>query len=124
IRIQPLAEARRKIAREAPAAEPLAASRTLESRNSLTCPHGTAAYPLHPAQSTLRFVRGRICVAPAAWRLAPAIGSPGTTTVPASAPASARRLRLRFRQACSSRNCTTAPSQRQRVSERDSIVTA
>src|SRR5437660_5981576 len=66
---------------------------------------------IHPAICSGANLRGSGSLA----RLAPANGSPGTTTVPASVPASGHRLRLRFRQACSSRNRTTAPSRRQRV---------
>src|SRR5690349_19944823 len=54
-----LAEARLKISREAPAAEPHAASRTLVSKDSLTGSDETGAYRPHPTQSNSRSVRAR-----------------------------------------------------------------
>src|ERR1039457_114934 len=64
MRDQPWLEANRKISREAPRAEPLAASSTLLSRNSLKDPR-SAEGQLRPRQSRRRFARDRSAAAAA-----------------------------------------------------------
>ena len=106
--IQPLSAARRKISRDAPDSDPLAASKTLESRKTLTCFVSCegAAYPIHLRRSSLLLDQPKICGEREACLPVRAAELRGIKAVVASLPEGGDQSLFRCPKVCSRRKYT------------------
>jgi len=104
--------AARSRSRKAPG---LNTSTTLVSRNSLTCPHETAACRPRLRRSRRPFVRERTCAAGASARLGREAVPRERASIPASVPVAVRQPQLRVRQGCSWADTSTTLLERQEL---------